>query len=257
MSIAPIMPWPLLAVLAVTGVLVLSHFQLFTFLTPFLEDEVGVPTRSLGLVFAAFGVAGVLGSLVGGRLAEARPQAVALGAAAVLLASYLVLRLAAPNPVAAVVAVAVWGATFSVVAVSQQLAVLRLAGVSGADSDGIPWVNRLVDAVRADVGLGRGVAEPVFHALATQGVEDVTVLAQKAAAMSPGLRVMFITGFAAVTLKAGGAMPQARVLSKPFHLRDLVMEVDRLFEVARPTAWYEGACARASARLEARFPVGV
>lgn len=42
---------------------------------------------------------------------------------------------------------------------------------------------------------------------------------------------MFITGFAAVTLKAGNAMPQARVLSKPFHLRDLVLEVDRLFDL--------------------------
>ena len=31
-------------------------------------------------------------------------------------------------------------------------------------------------------------------------------------------------------LKAGKAMPNARVLSKPFHLRDLVAEVDRLFE---------------------------
>ena len=45
------------------------------------------------------------------------------------------------------------------------------------------------------------------------------------------MRVMFITGFAAVTLKAGKPMPQARVLSKPFHLRDLVLEVDRMFEV--------------------------
>jgi two-component system cell cycle response regulator CpdR len=42
---------------------------------------------------------------------------------------------------------------------------------------------------------------------------------------------MFITGFAAVTLKAGKSMPQARVLSKPFHLRDLVLEVDRVFEM--------------------------
>jgi beta-lysine 5,6-aminomutase alpha subunit len=56
--------------------------------------------------------------------------------------------------------------------------------VTGADPDGIPWVNRLVDAVRADVGLGHGVAVPVFHAMETTGVEDVTVLAQKAAAGS-------------------------------------------------------------------------
>ncbi|WP_343525358.1 response regulator [Sphingomonas sp.] len=58
---------------------------------------------------------------------------------------------------------------------------------------------------------------------------DGIELAQRAATIVPDLRVMFITGFAAVTLKAGQAMPNARVLSKPFHLRDLVMEVDRLF----------------------------
>jgi two-component system cell cycle response regulator CpdR len=56
------------------------------------------------------------------------------------------------------------------------------------------------------------------------------VLAQKAATIAPDMRVMFITGFAAVALKAGKAAPSAKVLSKPFHLRDLVAEVDRLFQ---------------------------
>jgi two-component system, cell cycle response regulator CpdR len=60
---------------------------------------------------------------------------------------------------------------------------------------------------------------------------DGIELAQKAAEIAPDMRVMFITGFAAVTLRAGAQVPQARVLSKPFHLRDLVLEVDRLFEV--------------------------
>jgi beta-lysine 5,6-aminomutase alpha subunit len=73
--------------------------------------------------------------------------------------------------------------------VSVERAVLRLAGVAGADPDGIPWVNRLVDAVRADVGLGHGVALPVFAALAEDGAEDLTVLAQKAAAGSVRFRV--------------------------------------------------------------------
>ncbi|WP_229070365.1 lysine 5,6-aminomutase subunit alpha [Actinoplanes sp. DH11] len=68
--------------------------------------------------------------------------------------------------------------------VSVERAVLRLAGVTGADPDGIPWVNRLVDAVRADVGLEHGVAIPAFHALTEAGVEDLTTLAQKAAAGS-------------------------------------------------------------------------
>lgn len=60
---------------------------------------------------------------------------------------------------------------------------------------------------------------------------DGIELARRAGEMVPGLRVMFITGFAAVTLKAGREMPNARVLSKPFHLRDLVAEVDRVFEM--------------------------
>jgi two-component system cell cycle response regulator CpdR len=59
---------------------------------------------------------------------------------------------------------------------------------------------------------------------------DGIELAQHAATIAPDMRVMFITGFAAVTLKAGKAVPQAKVLSKPFHLRDLVFEVDRMFD---------------------------
>ena len=64
---------------------------------------------------------------------------------------------------------------------------------------------------------------------------DGIELAQRASEMAADMRVMFITGFAAVTLKAGRAMPQARVLSKPFHLRDLVMEVDRMFAMDNAT----------------------
>ncbi len=58
---------------------------------------------------------------------------------------------------------------------------------------------------------------------------DGIELAQKCALISPKTEVMFITGFSGVRLKAGQEMPKAKVLSKPFHLRDLVMEVDRLF----------------------------
>ncbi len=59
---------------------------------------------------------------------------------------------------------------------------------------------------------------------------DGIELAQRAGTIDADLRVMFITGFAAVTLRAGRAVPNARVLSKPFHLKDLVLEVDRMFQ---------------------------
>jgi two-component system cell cycle response regulator CpdR len=58
---------------------------------------------------------------------------------------------------------------------------------------------------------------------------DGIELAQRCAEISPETKVMFITGFAAVSLRASREAPQAKVLSKPFHLRDLVLEVQRIF----------------------------
>ncbi len=59
---------------------------------------------------------------------------------------------------------------------------------------------------------------------------DGIELAQRCNEINPDTKVMFITGFAAVTLKASREQPQAKVLSKPFHLKDLVLEVERVLE---------------------------
>jgi two-component system cell cycle response regulator CpdR len=58
---------------------------------------------------------------------------------------------------------------------------------------------------------------------------DGIELAQRCSELSPHTKVIFITGFAGVTLKATQELPEAKVLSKPFHLRDLVLEVQRVF----------------------------
>ncbi len=58
---------------------------------------------------------------------------------------------------------------------------------------------------------------------------DGIELARRAAELDPALKIMFITGFAAVALNPDSNAPKdAKVLSKPFHLRDLVDEVNRL-----------------------------
>ncbi|MBD8869543.1 lysine 5,6-aminomutase subunit alpha [Nocardioides donggukensis] len=77
--------------------------------------------------------------------------------------------------------------------VAVERATLRLAGLTGADSDGIPWVNRLLDCVRADLaedgGLQHGAALPVWDALRREGIEDLSTLAQKASAGSVRFRL--------------------------------------------------------------------
>src|SRR5690348_13212233 len=58
---------------------------------------------------------------------------------------------------------------------------------------------------------------------------DGIELARRAAELDPTLKIMFITGFAAVALNADSTAPKhAKVLSKPVHLRDLVNEVQKM-----------------------------
>lgn len=62
---------------------------------------------------------------------------------------------------------------------------------------------------------------------------DGIELARRATELDPDLKVMFITGFAAVALNPDSNAPKdAKILSKPFHLRDLVNEVDRMLAAA-------------------------
>ncbi|HEY1711214.1 MAG TPA: response regulator [Rhizomicrobium sp.] len=58
---------------------------------------------------------------------------------------------------------------------------------------------------------------------------DGIELAKRAAEINETLKIMFITGFAAVALHPSSNAPkQAKVLSKPFHLREIVQEVERM-----------------------------
>ena len=64
------------------------------------------------------------------------------------------------------------------------------------------------------------------------GADGIEV-ARQAAVVQPDLRIMFITGFAAVALAAKESAPQgAKVLSKPIHLREIVAEVERMMAAA-------------------------
>ena len=62
---------------------------------------------------------------------------------------------------------------------------------------------------------------------------DGIELAKRAAEINNALKIMFITGFAAVALNADSTAPKhAKVLSKPIHLRDLVNEVQKMLAAA-------------------------
>ena len=68
---------------------------------------------------------------------------------------------------------------------------------------------------------------------------DGIELSQKASVINPALKVMFITGFAAVAMgqkhSENQGTGQARILSKPFHLNDLVKQVEELLAAGDKT----------------------
>jgi two-component system cell cycle response regulator CpdR len=78
----------------------------------------------------------------------------------------------------------------------------------------------------------RRLREEPFELLLTDIVMaemDGIELARRAAELDPDIKIMFITGFAAVALNADTQAPkEAKILSKPFHLRDLVNEVQKM-----------------------------
>ncbi|MGF1651503.1 MAG: cell cycle two-component system response regulator CpdR [Hyphomicrobiaceae bacterium] len=91
--------------------------------------------------------------------------------------------------------------------------------------------HEVVEFANGRDALDRLLVEP-FDLLLTDivmPIMDGIELARHASEHDPALRIMFITGFAVVTLETDSRqVREARVLSKPFHLKDLVDEVERV-----------------------------
>jgi predicted MFS family arabinose efflux permease len=117
----------LAVVMAVTVVLVTGHFALFTYVAPYAAERLGVSGAAFSVVLLVYGAAAVLGSTLAGRVAEARPVGgvrVAAGVFALASAGVWVAAALGARPVGVALLV-LWGGTFSVLAVSTGLAVLR------------------------------------------------------------------------------------------------------------------------------------
>lgn len=88
------------------------------------------------------------------------------------------------------------------------------------------------DGETAIEALDDGPYDLLLTDIVMPGVDGIEV-AREAAVREPDLRIMFITGFAAVALTAGERAPKgAKVLAKPVHLREIVSEVERMMAAA-------------------------
>ena len=64
---------------------------------------------------------------------------------------------------------------------------------------------------------------------------DGIELSQRIGQLHPHVKILFITGFSAVAMGAGvGQNDNAKILSKPFHLNDLVKQVEEILGKSTP-----------------------
>ncbi|MCG8360855.1 MAG: response regulator [Kiloniellales bacterium] len=92
------------------------------------------------------------------------------------------------------------------------------------------------DGLDAMMALTERTVDLLLADVVMPGMDGIE-LARRAAKEQPGIKVMFITGFAAVALKAREQSPKgARVLSKPFHLRELVNQIDAMLAGTDPVS---------------------
>jgi len=90
-------------------------------------------------------------------------------------------------------------------------------------------VEAVEDGDGALAALASGRFDLLLADIVMPGLDGIE-LASRAAAADPALRIMLITGFVAVALRARHAVGPARVLSKPIHLRDLVRQIGEVLD---------------------------
>jgi predicted MFS family arabinose efflux permease len=131
--------WPLLAV---------AHFALLTYIAPVLADA-GLPGFATSLSLSALGVAGLGGIWLAGRTVDSVPRRSLLGTIAAWVLSVVALTMLAPHLSAALLLVAVWGASITAATIYNQVALLRAAGPLKD-----PAMTLIVLATQVGVGAG-------------------------------------------------------------------------------------------------------
>ncbi|OLP61792.1 transporter [Xaviernesmea oryzae] len=107
---------------------VTAHFSGFTYIRPYLEQVPHYDVEAIAGALLVFGIAGFLGNLVGGFLAERSARLAMSLAALVISASVLALGLVGAWPGVTMAALATWGLAFGAFPVSVQAYISRNAG---------------------------------------------------------------------------------------------------------------------------------
>ncbi len=111
----------------VTATVVTGHFAAYTYVTPFLEQSTGIPSRWISALLLVYGVAGIVGNFAAGAAAARALRATILTCITTLGVSVLLLVLVGHWRPGAVLLLIVWGVVYTALPVCLQTLVFTSA----------------------------------------------------------------------------------------------------------------------------------
>jgi predicted MFS family arabinose efflux permease len=172
------------------ALLLVGHFQVFTYVGPLVTRVAGMDSAALGGVLALFGVAGALGLAIAGPLSDRFPRAALPGTAVAFALTVLALTALGTRTAVALAVIAVWGTMIGLFPPVFQATVMRIASPAARGAAGAVVVTAL------NLGIAAGAASGAWL-LENRGVD---VLAPVAAAMMTGAAI----GLVVSAVRSGG-----------------------------------------------------
>ncbi|WP_262848016.1 MFS transporter [Mumia quercus] len=150
------------AVTATFGALLLvGHFQVFTYVGPLVTRVAGMDSAALGGVLALFGATGALGLAVAGPLSDRFPRAALPVTAVVFAATVAALTTVDEGTVQALVVIGVWGALIGLFPPVFQATIMRTASPAARGAAGAVVVTALNLGIAVGAASGAWVLENV------------------------------------------------------------------------------------------------
>lgn len=184
------------SIIVTAAAVIVAHNLLYTYIAPYLVD-VGLG-ESLGRSLLVFGAGSIVGAILVGVWGDSHLRRVAVGSAAALVGSLLLLG-TVREPAVLLVTLAVWGAVFGSIAPVLQTASARAAGASADAAQSV-----LVTVWNLAIALG-GAAGGVGLAMASAGALPLVSLPLAVVALAVvvgGRRYAFPAGRGATELPA-------------------------------------------------------
>ena len=104
----------------------MGHYAAYTYLTPYLEQVVGIAPSMVSVLLLVFGAAGIAGNFLAGSTVARSLRWSLLASVGVLVASLLILSLGGgSSKIAAIVLLVTWGLSYAALPVCLQTWVLR------------------------------------------------------------------------------------------------------------------------------------